>query len=187
MIGSNYRQFAGFTGCYIQDELQNQYVDKIFLLYDRNLPNYEEKEIFLKKHFLYLDDYAYGDYQMFVFNLPEGYENNYHLFKRGEYSKFDDTYKRHVSSFFNNFIYPYYLDGDKTNRDDNNILSLSVYIRQVLYKSERLFTMMEDRIGQEIDRSSELASQPSYEKDVFSEKTLKKLNKSFEDSIEEWI
>jgi len=152
MLGHSVKEFINVVNCYMYDESKPEYDNHIFLLHkfdDDVRSGYLSYEDSLKQHELYVDSYDPNNpHVMFVFKVPEEYQKEYDLFKAGQYSKFRDSYKRHILKFQGGLF--------QTKK-----------IRQVLYKSEKLHKEWEERLGVEIPLGQELSSIPDRDKETY--------------------
>lgn len=161
MCGKSFKDFQYCMGCFVGDVNNPKYKDKILLLWKTNYSLFSYHHDFLIEHNLYEDSYYINDeYVMFVFNLPNGYEHNYHLFIEGKYSKFDDEYKKHILRFY-------------ANQDTTNV-------EHVMYKNEKLYKAWEQKLNVKISRDQEIGSIPDLEVEMFSLDKIEKRTK-------EWI
>lgn len=107
-----------FENCYIGDQNRQELGHGIFILYnyvmDINFIKFERSLELVPEYHL---DYDYGNENqvMFVFNIPEGQEENFKHFKAGNFHLFSDDYKQQVLKFwgiekgdnpFSNILYP---------------------------------------------------------------------------------
>jgi len=118
MLGSKDRKdsffiIPEFHGCYIADSHKPELQNKIILVYDYKMSlSFIKFERALELHPYYEKDYDYAEEQQvaFVFEVPEEYQNDYELFKEGQYSQFSDEYKQQILDFWglkgtNNIFY----------------------------------------------------------------------------------
>lgn len=186
MIGSNYRQFLGIHSCYFKNiKEEPDKTNRVYCLFNINSPNYESRKNFMRNHNLYIGEYEYENYHMFVMKVPDEFKKDYYYFTQGKYSLFSDLYKGHVVSFFSNYTAPYFIDGDPLNHKAENIISYNTYVKYVLYRPERFYEILENIIDVDINRDQELASKPEG-KDIFDSDTIDKLNNK-DYPVKEWI
>ena len=105
ILGSNRAEFKLLKQCIIGDKEKPEIKNKIFTLYDLSDDSNEWIKTYknaLKNNKLYHYHYKCDDiHTMYVYNVPKAKEENYFKFKKGSYSQFSDSYKRHILSFHN--------------------------------------------------------------------------------------
>ena len=125
----------------------------IFLLYkfsgDKQFLEYED---YLTTTKLYVDSYDPDKYHvMYIFRIPEEYQDVYNLFKEGKYSEFPQKYKI--------ALFEYHGITDANHR-----------VAQVLFKHPDLREEWEDKLKIPIPEDSEVSSVPDLELEVYSDK-----------------
>jgi len=159
LLGGKYSEYSNLSGCFVRDNTQTKYTDKIFLLYRNNKKWYTELHEWLINKYLYNDHYVINEeYVMYVYNLPEGYEQNYFLFLKGKYSYMDDEYKNYIFKFFKDQHFDFILK-----------------LRQILYRSEELYLELEKELSEprcnsivHIPRTQDVSSIPDMSKETFN-------------------
>lgn len=102
-----------------------------------------------------------GDYkpdkfhQLFIYDVPVKWSNEYNLFKEWKPSKFSKDYKEHIRSFYGNIP------------DTTGIMG-------TLYKTEERFKYFEEMVGQHIPRDLEASSEPYWEQEYYIEEFKQK-------------
>lgn len=137
--------------CFVGDSTKPDIKDKVFVLIEKSEEEwYEYYKDGLLTNNLYYTHYTCDDYhEMFVYNLPDIFEGNYYKFLKGQYSKFDDAYKRHILTFHN--------------------LSTRSDVGKVLYRAEDKYLEWEKRLGTKISRNQEIGNMPDMSEEVYSE------------------
>lgn len=175
-LGTNVKYFKNLSACFIGDVEHPKKKNKIFLLYRMNKTWSDELHEWLTDMYLYDHHYkVLEDYVMYVYNLPEGYEKNYFLFRDGKYSEFNNEYKKQILKFH----------GTEASRK-----SLDV-VKKVLYRSEELYQQMEEALSTpelnsyvKIPRDQEISSIPDKKKEYFALKMITEQNNS--KTLTEW-
>jgi len=137
---------------FIGDEDKKEYDNHIFLLYKFSAEKeFLEYEDYLKNTHLFVTSYDPDKtHVMFVFDVPAFYQTDYDLYIKGKYSEFNYDYKVIIFAF-------------------HNIMDFKHKVAQVLFKHEDLKEEIEDRIGEEIPKGSEVSSIPDLNKEVYRE------------------
>lgn len=97
------------------------------------------------------------NYVMFVFNVPENYEDEYILFINGKYSGFSQDYKLQILNFHN--------------------LEMDSEVAQILFRHSRRRRALEEKLNCELPEGSELLSivekeDETYDPEVYKFKKL---------------
>ena len=137
---------------FIGDESKKDYDNHIFLLYkfsgDKKFLEYED---YLKNTHLFIDAYDPDDqHVMFVFDVPAFYQSDYDLYKKGKYSEMNYDYKVIIFAF-------------------HDIMDHNHKVAKVLFKHQDLKEELEDRIGAEIPKGSEVSSVPDLNREIYRE------------------
>lgn len=85
---------------------------------------------------------------IYVFNIPEKYNEDYQLFLKGKYSLFSEKYKKKILSF---------------------VIKKPIqtsYVYKILYKTSDLKFELEESIGQELPDDAELCSIADWDKEI---------------------
>jgi hypothetical protein len=152
LLGDKSSVFKNCSGVFYKDNNKPEIKNKVLLLFRMNKEWSEKLHDWIKKLHLYNDFYKVDEeYSMYVFNLPEGYKKNYHLFIKGRYSEMDDEFKRHILKFHSDL---------QTNQG-------SVAVKQVLYRDEKLYQKWEETLDILIPRTQEISSIPDDKSEVF--------------------
>ena len=140
---------------FIGDDDKPEYDNHIFILLDwDNNFNTVRYEAYLEQNNLFVDKYDPStDTVMLIFKVPKKYQGIYDLYKEGKYSKFPEKYKEKILRF-------------------HNIFTSKHKVYQVLYKDERLYQELEDKLDVRLNRSVEISSIPDLELEVFNKKIL---------------
>jgi hypothetical protein len=140
---------SNFINCYIGDTSKPEYIDKIFLLFKfSNTRYFASLESELQSMVEYISSYSCGnDMEMFVFEVPKSYKEDYQLFKDGKYSQFSDILKKETLRL--NHLGP-----------ESNIWG-------AFTKNKRLRDLQEERIGEKLPIGAEVISVPNMEVEVF--------------------
>ena len=93
------------------------------------------------------------NYVMFVFNIPKGYKKEYREFKRGKYSQLSREYKIDILDFH---------DADIADE-----------VGQILFKSDKRRELLEDKLGADIPKDSELLSVLDLTKEIYNPEIYK--------------
>lgn len=109
---------------------------------------YEQR---LRENEYYIDDVDYGQYVLFIFNLPEDIIEEKHKFIEGKYSKLTDESKSTILKFFR---YKY-----------GNLVAKT--IENVLVKAEALRIELSEKIVHHIPEDAELSSIIDPEDELF--------------------
>lgn len=120
---------------------------KDFVLYEEEL---EQCTLF---HSKYDPD---SSHVMFVFNVPEDYQEVYDLYLKGKYSEFPKDYKVQIFKF-------------------HDIVDSSHRVAKVLFKHPDLKEELEDRIGVDIPKGQEVSSIPDLDVEIY-ENNMKVIN-----------
>ena len=112
---------------------------KEFILYEEKL---EQCSIF---HSKYDPD---TNHVMFVFNVPEDYQDIYDLYLKGKYSEFPQDYKIQIFKY-------------------HNITDSSHKVAKVLFKHPDLREELEERLGVEIPENQEVSSVPDLKEETY--------------------
>jgi hypothetical protein len=101
ILGIGWRDIKkmGFCNCYLRDENKPEYEDMevVLLLFqnkgDDKLRYFVEKE--KARTPLFIDEYDYEEgYIVLVYEFPEELKEDYHRFKRGEYTKLSESFRK---------------------------------------------------------------------------------------------
>jgi hypothetical protein len=150
LCGTRDTDFKYCNGCFVGDSTYPEITDKVLLLYNTEYSLYEYQDEWLQNLNLFNHKYVVDStHNMYVYNLPMGYEHNYYAFIDGKYSTMDEVYKKHIVKFHSSH--------KQLDR-----------IKQVLYKADRLYREWEDYLKVTIPRDQEIGSIPDVEKEVFS-------------------
>lgn len=103
VLGIGWRDIKkmGFCNCYLRDENKPEYEDmEVVLLLFHNKGN-DRFKYFVEKEKartpLFIDEYDYEEgYIVLVYEFPEELKEDYHRFKRGEYSKFSEQFLKKI-------------------------------------------------------------------------------------------
>jgi hypothetical protein len=146
-----------FVNCFVGDENYPEFNKHIFLLYKYSShEDYKEFEYGLQTHPLFVKMYDPAtEYVMYIFRVPEEYQEDYQKFREGAYSKYSNNYKQQILNFY----------GLDLNKDYNNA------VIGVLYKLESGFNATEAYINKnvpkqywiKIPRNQEASSKPELE------------------------
>jgi len=149
LTGVSIGEYKNLLQCFVGDKNKPELKNKIFLLTEKSKEawfEYYDKTI--QDHLLYETEYDCDDYhKMYVFDIPEKYRKNYFKFLNGQYSQFDDAYKRHVLSFHG-----------ITNRSE---------VGKVLYRAESKYKEWEKKLDITIDRGQEIGSMPIMKEEIY--------------------
>ena len=85
---------------------------------------------------------------MFVFNVPEDYQDIYDLYLAGKYSEFPQDYKIQIFKF-------------------HNITEATHRVAQVLFKHPDIREELEERLGVELPEDVEVSSVPDMELETY--------------------
>jgi hypothetical protein len=170
-----------YRNCFLGDTTQEGYESGyIMLLYRLPIQLEENVELWMQfEKTVLLGNKSYrGDYkvdkyhQMYVFDVPDEWKDDYKLFLEWKPSKFSDKYKQHIIKFYN-----------IQNGEDA--------LFQVLYKNtsygEKRFRDLENQLNCSIPREQESSSYPYWEIEHFQEdfkykETFEKVNNGREES-----
>lgn len=145
-------------GCYIGDENKPQYNNHIFLRYtfDGSLSSayaqFEEniQQCPLLEDFYDIKDNIKNNTVMFVFKVPEEYQDDYNLFLESKYSKMSKDYK--------NKIIKCHAHRNKNNRK---------ILEGVLFKTKLYQLELEEKIGEKLSPDMEFSSKWEKSKEIF--------------------
>ena len=179
MLGIRWRDFEGLENCFIGDALKGkEFTNNIFLLFDSRNNRFEKIHDDCINSNLYVTHYAYDEYMMYVFNLPddENTQINYDLFKQGEYSRFTNTYKNHVIKFYSGKIQNHnILKSEEYQNIKDNVMYYNRYIKDVLERGEYLRNKINIMLDVDLPPYYELCSPPDNKNEVFNDEHLKEL------------
>jgi hypothetical protein len=187
MLGSDCRAIDSAVGIFIGDDIKKKgEINKIFALCDQNDEHYNRKISNFKDHNLLLDYYTYDNFDMYMFNVPNELFYDYEMFKEGKYSNFSEPYKNHIRKFYiiRSGNYPI-LKSENYRTLKENLMPYRNYIEQVLIKSEKLHSTLENILNVNIPIDLELVDKPELENEIFSQKHLKKILNL--EAIDQWI
>lgn len=124
---------------YIGDNRIPDLNEHIFIMYNKqDNVRFNNLKTYLKNHTSFVLEYEIDDKLVFVFKIPSNYYHDYKCFLRGQYSKFNEKYKKHIINFFD-------------LRDSDSICG-------VLYKREARFKELEEFLDVKIPRNLECGS-----------------------------
>jgi hypothetical protein len=178
MVGKNWKEFSGLINCYIGDTVKGQeYTNNIFVLFNSTTELYNHKINFLTGHNLYVTNYSYDEYEMYVYKIANGLEKDYQIFKQGKYSEFSDVYKNHISRFYANKTSKYTIikESEYYSTMDCNFIPYQNYIREIINKDNSLYNRYDELFNTSHPRELELCQKPDEEDEVFNNNTLKEL------------
>ena len=145
LLGHPAYWYYGLINCYLGDETNKPEFtfNKIFI----QVKTYDNKLTGIKyfNQFYKLEDETY----MYVFNIPEQYEDDYERFYRGRYSEMSESAKNIICKH----------SGVKP------VMESTVY--KVLYKTLDQKTKLEELIGQKLPNSAELYSIPDINVEIY--------------------
>lgn len=161
MIEDRINYTKNLLGCYIGDLDHPAYNNHILLRYkfSGNLKDsylkFEEEiaECELLETFYDIDDDK-KDTVMFVFKVPEEYQQDYNHFIKSEYSKMSEDYKKKIIDFHTKKSF-------QKNPRNKKILE------GILYKTKAAKAKLEKKIGQPVEPNMEFASAWDTEKEIF--------------------
>lgn len=155
ILGYTYHELYNVQGMFVRDENYPNLNNHLFLLL-KNVDNNEFFDRYLtffrtKKN--YLSEYSpLKGYKIIIFKVPNRIQLDYEKFLRGEYSKINDKYKKHILSFF-----------------DVNINEKGwKHIPMILYKNKEYKKALEKELDVVIPEDQELASIIDIKKETFS-------------------
>jgi len=152
LLGDKVSRFKNCSGVFFKDIDRPDIKNKVHLLFRMDKEWSDKLHEWLIKLHLYDSVYdVVDDYKMYVYNLPEGYKKNYHLFISGKFSQMDDEYKRHILNF---------------HKDSGVTDESIIHVKRVLYKDEKLYEQWEKQLDVVISREQEISSIPG-SKDIF--------------------
>lgn len=144
-------------GCYIKDLNRPEYDNHIFLRYKfegfaKSLySKFEDKiadcELLETFYDVPIDG---GDTVMFVFKVPEEYQEDYNNFLQSKYSKLSDNYKKKIISYHG-----------ATNSKN------AAFLESILYKHPERRKLVEERIGRKLRDDNELSEKWLSSKEFF--------------------
>jgi len=140
------------VNAYVGADEYSGYDNHIFLLYRYvGNPRFIEYEDYLEHTVLFKAKYDPDKYHvMFIFDVPETYQQEYDFFKQGKYSKFSQEYKILIFKF-------------------HQILDENHKVAKVLYKHPDLREDIEDRLNTVLPENSELSSVPDLSIEMYTE------------------
>lgn len=143
---------ANLVNTYIGCDEYSGYDNHIFLLYNYvGNPRFIEYEDYLEHTKLFVAKYDPDTYHvMFIFKVPEEYQDVYDKFKQGKYSTFSEDYKILIFKF-------------------HSITSENHKVAKVLYKHPELKEELEDRLDIILPPDSEVSSVPDLEVEMYTE------------------
>ena len=155
MLGGNRKLFFWnrlFINCFIKADAEDNCIallyrwssDPLFIKFEKALSKFRN---FRKSY-----DPS-PDYVMFIFDIPKKYEKDYQNFMFGKYSKFSKLYKINILDF-----HELEVDGE---------------VGQILFKSPKRKSMMENKLDVILDEDSELLSIMEENKETFNFETYK--------------
>lgn len=158
-------EYIGFESKYIgyvkNTFIKNSEIDEptISILHkfnykDVNFPAYEKK---LTECPLFIKSIDKGENVIYIFKIPEKYLNEYNLFQDSIYSKFNESYKEIILSFWL-----------KMYRSRPIIHQLLANVRQILYKSDVYRLKLQKDLNVSISPTQELGEYVDLEKELLT-------------------
>jgi hypothetical protein len=144
MVGLDSKYFS-LINSYLGDNLNkpNYNFNKIFA----NIKYNDEK---LRANPFYNTEYALPDRTwMYVFNIPEFFENDYVLFCDGKYSQFSADYKNQITKYL-----------QKPVQDS--------HIFKIIHKTADRKEYIENLVGQKLLDTEEVCSIPNLDKEIYN-------------------
>lgn len=179
-VGANHPQ-KGYRNCFLGDSTQESY-EKGYIMLLYRLPFQTEENVDIWRRFEtttlmgnknYRGDYSVDKYhQMYIFDVPSEWKDDYEMFLKWKPSKFTNKYKEHLVNFY-------------------NIKDMRNPLYQVIYKDtiagEARFKDLESQLNCGISREQENSSYPYWEIEHFQEdfkykETFEKVNDGREES-----
>lgn len=142
MLGHNADFFYSLMNCYLGDS---------------NKPEYNFRRIFLQNKYkddklkaipYYESEYKLDDSYMYVYHIPEQFQNDYVLFCEGKYSEFSQAYKDQLCRLLN-------------KRDYHN-----TQVYKIIYKTPDRKKRIEELVGQSIG-DQEVCSKPNLDLEIY--------------------
>lgn len=143
---------ANLVNTYIGSDEYTGYDNHIYLLYKyAGNPRFIEYEDYLEHTNLFVAKYDPDKYHvMFIFKVPEQYQDVYDLFKKGKYSQFPEDYKVLIFKF-------------------HSITNENHKVAKVLYRHPDLKEELEDRLDIILPEGSEVSSVPDLSIEIYTE------------------
>jgi len=160
MCGKTYSDFSHCKGCFVGDKTKPELKGKIFILYDKNFSLFEYENDIIISNENYCMSYDINDSLiMYVYDVPDKYKEDYDKFLKGQYFEISSDYKMQIINFHSEVH-----DVER--------------IKDVLYKSNKLYEHWEKKLDVKIPRTQNIGSIPNMEKEEFDYMMVTK---------EEWI
>jgi len=140
------------VNAYIGADDYSGYDNHIFLLYRYvGNPRFIEYEDYLENTISFVAKYDPDKFHvMFIFDVPEKYQEDYKRFRMGKYSKFSNEYKILIFKF-------------------HKIIDENHKVAKVLYRHPDLRDEIEERLDTILPEESELSSVPDLEIEMYTE------------------
>jgi hypothetical protein len=134
-----------FVNAYLNDNM-----DSLCLLYRfTGTELYKQFESNIMRHKLYTNHIEYDKYHvLYILRIPEEFKADIQYFIQGSYSKFSKGAKKLILKFY------------QFERD--------AYPVQIINQSEKLRSILEDRLGVDLHECTELASKPEKDKEIYN-------------------
>lgn len=158
MLGKGFYEFGDILSVFVGDLDKPNLNNHIFILYKYDGSKYfAQFEVKLRDHKLFETYYdPTKEHVMFVFKVPEEYQNEYNLFKEANpscFGSFSTQYKNHILKFF------------------NEVFDLSL-IKKILWRDESLYKELEQKLGVKIPRNVDPTSVPDMTREIFNKTKL---------------
>jgi len=141
---------TNLIGVYIGDKDYPEFNNHIFLQYKFNGTEFLKLEEKLKNSNLFVKTYDPDKYTvMFVFHVPEKWQKDYNRFLKSKYSTFSDLYKQTIITTFK--------------------LTPNSPLCGVLFKQEKVYLALEERLGCNVSRELEASSVWNSDYEIFNE------------------
>lgn len=154
MLGDSSADFRNIKQCFLGDESYPDEKGRLYLL--QEISNETWFNTYFKEligHPMFEKHYKVKDkYIMLVFKLDKEKEKIYNKFKKGQYSTFKESYKKHILKFHE--------------------LPFTSSIAQILYRAENKYKEWEKRLQVEIPRTQEIGNMPDLQFEMFNEERM---------------
>lgn len=141
ILGENINSFTHLNNVYIGDFTHPEYVNCLFILYNK-------KEDRLERLSYFKDMYELNGKYMYVYQIPENHLDDLNKFTNGDYSKLSDDYKRRIIKY----------------------VPLSTNVKDIINPTEQGLKSLADKLGVKSLYKKEVYSIPNLEEEIYGYK-----------------